>query len=389
MPTLVKKRGREVWIARPYYRGQRGPTKLMPDNTKRSYRKAIAWEDQQKELMKQAAARMTATAFLTLKQWSDEYLDYARKHFVKKTYQEKRDAFKRLVMILGLSPQSPVHEIDRFKAVKFFNAQFGDRSGHAVNKDRKNLGAAWRWGQNFLEMFPRGENSFLVVPKKPEVKKPRYVPALDDFYTVYDHVAGVSAESGDDVDIQDRVMLLAYLHLAGRRSELFRVDMFEDLDLANSRIRLSTRKRNGGLEYDWLPMTYELHAEMVQWVERRISHSTPNKSNLFVCLDERPCNDQYYGQPFIQRRHIMAKWCKRADVKPFGWHAIRHLTAHVLYLAGYPANHIQEVLRHRLASTTNIYLRSLGICHGLRQALNDGLKRNNVIEFKQKKASGQ
>ena len=85
----------------------------------------------------------------------------------------------------------------------------------------------------------------------------------------------------------------------------------------------------------------------------------------------------------------MGKWCDKAKVKPFGWHAIRHLTAMELYRSGYSIKHIQAVLRHQRATTTDIYLRSLGVGQALRDTLNNGLSRNNVIVLNQKEtASG-
>lgn len=42
-------------------------------------------------------------------------------------------------------------------------------------------------------------------------------------------------------------MLLAFLHLAARRGEIFRIK-FADIDFAHQQIRLWTRKRDGGME---------------------------------------------------------------------------------------------------------------------------------------------
>jgi hypothetical protein len=71
---------------------------------------------------------------------------------------------------------------------------------------------------------------------------------------------------------------------------------------------------------------------------------------------------------------MMKRLCKRAGVKPFGLHAIRHLTASTLYGKGYSLAHIQAVLRHKNPKTTERYLRKLGL-EQVREALNDGLKR--------------
>jgi integrase len=77
----------------------------------------------------------------------------------------------------------------------------------------------------------------------------------------------------------------------------------------------------------------------------------------------------------------MTKLCKKAKVKPFGFHAIRHLTASILYKKGYPESIIQAILRHKNPNPTTRYLRTLGL-EDTRSALEEGLKMPaKVIEF--------
>jgi integrase len=58
--------------------------------------------------------------------------------------------------------------------------------------------------------------------------------------------------------------LLALLHTGARRGEMFRL-RWDDVDFQNRAIRFGTRKTgHGGIEYAWVPMTDELHAEMAQ-----------------------------------------------------------------------------------------------------------------------------
>ena len=386
MPSLVMKRGRHRYVATPWYQGRRGPVKWFPDASRKSYREAVQWEDQQIKKMKAEAS--IDTAFLNVCNWVDDYMDHIESHkYSKKTIQEKKAAFARLEEHdPGIARKAP-SAIDRYFAAALFDGQMKTRTGNAVNKDRKNLGAAWQWGRDHYREWPIGDNPFLAVPKKPADKTPRYVPPEVDFWKVFEHVEAAAA-GGSDEQLQDRVMLTAYLHLAARRSELFRAT-WSDLDWANGRIRLWTRKRAGGaFEFDWLPVTDELQHELTLWAERRLAQSTPDKEHIFVCLSNLPCCEQYYGLPFTQRRAIMAKWCKRAKVSAFGWHAIRHLTASILYRLGYPKSHIQAVLRHKSASTTDIYLRSLGV-NEVRETLNQGLSRAKVIHLDEKRtASG-
>ena len=56
----------------------------------------------------------------------------------------------------------------------------------------------------------------------------------------------------------------------------------------------------------------------------------------------------------------MGTLCRRAGVKYFRYHAIRHLTASVLDEMGTPIGTIQRILGHQNRRTTEIYLHSIG-----------------------------
>ncbi|WP_216594036.1 tyrosine-type recombinase/integrase [Desulfobacter postgatei] len=81
-------------------------------------------------------------------------------------------------------------------------------------------------------------------------------------------------------------------------------------------------------------------------------------------------------RPFKERRHFMGKLCEKAGVKPFGFHAISHLSTSILYDLGYSVSVIQTILRHKSPSTTERYLKSLGL-ENVREALeNLAMDRN-------------
>jgi len=346
-------------------RGERRD-KLFPDATKKSYRNAALWE---KETQKKLEKAQIAMGCFTIFDWAEEYLDFARERFAVKTYKEKKYAFSRLCK--SFKPQLPVENLSPSTALAFLSTQAKKRSGNASNKDRKNLSAAWEWGRKYLDGFPKDDvNPFRSVDKFPEKRSPRYVPSEDDFWKVYNVAEG-----------QDQIMLLTYLHLAARKKEIFNLTR-ADIDFGNNQVRLWTNKReDGNREADWLPMTSELRSELMGWWQNRPVKDSPY---MCVCLDDKPVNEHLFGKPFTSRQRLMKSLCKKAKVKPFGFHSIRHLTASILYHKGYDVAVIQAILRHKSPTTTNQYLKSLGLEH-TRKALEEGLKGPaKVIQYPKK-----
>ena len=207
-----------------------------------------------------------------------------------------------------------------------------------------------------------------LVDRMPEERQPRYVPPEEDFWKVFEIAGG-----------QDKVMLLAFLHSAARRGEIFRLE-WADVDFGNERVRLWTRKRmDGTYEYDWLPMTTEFRKSLLWWWEHRPIKDQPN---VFLCLDETEFTKGYYGKPFKYRLQFMRRLCDRAGVKRFGFHAIRHLSASILYHLGYGVAVIQPILRHKSPNTTEKYLKSIGL-ERVREALEDlSRDKGEVLEFR-------
>ena len=347
MPSLIMKKGVLRYRASVPIPGEPGirKQKLYPDDTKKSYKDAVLWEKETKKQLMAERDQEAAMASFNAGIWAEKYLDDVEGRFVKKTYDEKRSAFSRLFKYEHISHDMQVNELVESEmsqtslAYDFLNDQFTKRGGNAANKDRKNLSKAWNWGNGNLRDFPKHLiNPFYSVERFPETNSPRYVPPEEDFWKVH-HVAE---------DQQDKTMLLFSLHLAARRGETFRAKR-SDIDFSDKKIRLWTRKRKGGnLESDWMPLTKELKTALLSWWEIRLSHSTHDKEHLFICLDKTPFCDPYYGRPFQNRQHFMGRLCEKAKVKPFGFHAIRHLSATIQYHRGKPLNWLQRFLRHFL-----------------------------------------
>lgn len=291
---------------------------------------AKRWEVEQSAEAWEKETSLTPTVcwldFLT------SYLRMAEERFSPKTWKEKQRAAKLSLQIIA--PGINVENITSRHGLEILRLA-ASTSGNAANKLRKNLAAAWTWGQRYYGL-PQN-NPFLSVERFPADQTPRYVPPEDDFWKVY-NVA----------DDRDKVFLLFLLHTGARCGEAFRL-VWDDVDFEGGRVRLGTRKTaDGGMKYAWLPMTSQLKDAM-----RQLRLENPFARIVF--------EQKRRGGAYSSRQHMMPLLCKEAGVKPFGFHAIRHLAATILAYAGLDLPTVQAMLRHQSPTTTARYIKSLGI----------------------------
>ncbi len=343
MPTIDKNRGNK-WRGRVKLPCGKEVTRLYGAGRKYGpeWMKAREWEVETLRDAAEASLKISVPVLLPL-DWAVQYLEDVQQRWSEKTFMEKRGALKRF---LEYTKEYSLKDYTPGYVLPYLQGQCKQRSGYAANKDRKNLSAAWEWGKLYIDGFPDIRNPFQACRRFPEEREDRYIPPEDDFWKAYNQAKG-----------QDQVLLLAFLHLGARRGELFRLK-WADVDFISKRIRLTTKKtKDGSWRHDWLPMSIKLDSMLAWWKE-----DCPYKhaDHVFVQLDSSPSPNNRPGEPFSSRQHFMEKLCKRAGVKHFGFHAIRHLTAIVLYKDGASLGFIQKVLRHLHPSTTERYLRSLG-----------------------------
>ncbi|MBF0477743.1 MAG: site-specific integrase [Deltaproteobacteria bacterium] len=274
---------------------------------------------------------LTKTDTVSLIDWANQYLDYSKMRVSAKTYKEKVVVFKALFSLID--KDTPADTLTPTQCLKFLSKIAKDKTGHRANRYRKNLTAGWELGKKYFGLPLI--NPWTYVDKFPEVRHDRQVPTEDDFWRIYE-----LAETE-----QDRIMLLTYLHTAARRSELFNLK-WDDVDFSEQRIRLWTRKRkNSSLEFNWLPMSDELFDELLRHKQQATNEWVfPNPDT---------------GTKYLERKRWMNGLCKRAGVKPFGLHGIRHLSGSILAGKNISAIDIQSVLRHKNLSTTERYLHQL------------------------------
>jgi hypothetical protein len=108
---------------------------------------AKAWEvDLKRKLTAQRSRGIPRpTVTICLIDWINGYLDYAFR-YTPKVYSEKQVLLKTLLSTWG---NIAVEKITRGMALTFVQGIHTQRSGHAANKARKNLGMAWNHGVRF------------------------------------------------------------------------------------------------------------------------------------------------------------------------------------------------------------------------------------------------
>ena len=304
-----------------------GKVKTKVFQTKQEAKK---WEATQEAETWADQSSMTPTVFFL--DVMNAYADMSQERFARKTISEKMLAIRYLFS--SIPGDAKPEEITPTLAQQALRNIALSSSGNVANKARKNLVSAWEWGKKYYGL--PAVNPFREVEKFPADQKPRYVPPEDDFWKAH---AAASP--------QDQVFLLFMLHTGARRAEVFRL-RWDDVDFSGNKIRLGTRKTaHGGMEYAWVPMTTELHSVLA-------GHRLKSRS-VYVFTDQET------GEPYASRQHFMERLCKRAGVKHFGFHAIRHLSATILAYEGLDIPTVQSVLRHKNPNTTARYIKSLGV----------------------------
>jgi integrase len=64
--------------------------------------------------------------------------------------------------------------------------------------------------------------------------------------------------------------------------------------------------------------------------------------------------------PYRSRIHMLRSLCRKAKVKEFGFHALRHASSSILANENVPLITISKLLGHSSRLTTEIYLHSIG-----------------------------
>jgi integrase len=155
-----------------------------------------------------------------------------------------------------------------------------------------------------------------------------------------------------DADVSDYLWTIR--ETLARVSEINKLT-WDDVDLVSRQVTLYTRKKKGGhLTPRRVPMTNKLFEILVR--------RNKNRDNVkpWVFWHCYKSNGTLVAGPFSQRKNLMKGLCKKAGVRHFGFHALRHVGASVMDNNNVPIVAIQKILGHENRSTTEIYLQGIG-----------------------------
>jgi integrase len=254
------------------------------------------------------------------------YLDNVKIRQSKLWYNEKRGIIKKQFnqwfakYVDQITPEEiETHLLQRAE----------DISPYMANKDFKILKSIFNFSikKKYLTYNPCSD-----VEKLPEDERTQYIPPLKDFLKVYLVAPPV-----------DKRLLLLLVMTAGRIGEVLSLEW---TDIQDDVIILKSRKHKGGeLRKRKVPI-HPITQDVLDWLRVR-------SNGKYVFWNARSLNK------FNRRPKLMRSLCKKAGVKPFGFHSIRRLSSSVLSKENIPLKDISSILGHSKIETTEIYIQSI------------------------------
>jgi integrase len=215
-------------------------------------------------------------------------------------------------------------------------------SAFTANKEIRYLRATFNFGikKRLLEKNPTIGIDFLPVEKRL-----KYIPPAEDIDKII-----------KEADADSRDYLWTIRETMARVSEINRL-VWDDVDLISRQVTLYTRKKKGGhLTPRRVPMTNKLY----DILKRRYENRDDEKPWVFWHRYKNKHDGIMVERPFSHRKGLMKGLCKKAEVRHFGFHALRHAGASVMDSNNVPIIAIQKILGHENRTTTEIYLQGIG-----------------------------
>jgi integrase len=235
-------------------------------------------------------------------------------------------------------------------------------SAFTANKEIRYLRAVFNFG---LRRKLIKENPAAGVDFFPTEKRRRYVPTPQDIEKI---ISIADREDRDYIEVIRETM--------ARVSEVNCLT-WDEIDLDRRCVTLYTRKKKGGhLTPREVPMT----ARLLEILSRRHANRDRSKSWVFWHRYWSRRIGAMTDGPYGDRKKLMRRLCKKAGVKYFRFHPLRHSGASVMDNNGVPVGAIQRILGHENRKTTEIYLHGIGQTEREAMAVFERASRKNLTK---------
>lgn len=260
-----------------------------------------------------------------LSEIASEYLDYVERNQTAKTYSQKKSHIKKLIKFAG---DIPVRDLSPHVCQKFLDGF----PNTASNTHRKTLFSWMKWciDMQIINIL----NPLTVVKPKPKTKFIKYIPPQEHIFMIMLNAQG-----------NQRDFIRSVYYTLARRGEIINLKV-GDVDFQRSTVVLRTKKRTGEARERTIRMP-------VPFVEIMQAHCQGKSADNYVFNNEKT------STKYFDMNTVLPRLCKKAGIKPFTFHAIRHYGASYLAQHGYSAKDIQQLLGHSELRTTEIYLHDL------------------------------
>lgn len=237
-------------------------------------------------------------------------------------------------MLLFWEQDHNIGNVDSILIENFLDHIFDVKSGKTANRYKREIKSLFNYlrKRHYVDIDPTSP-----IDDYQEKVFMKYVPPAEDIKAILT----VANELESDI-------IKTTFFTAARSGEIRNIRI-NDIDLENNSLILWTRKRkNRVIE----PDAIDISSNLKKILQKRMHYCTHDAPWIF----QNP-NSTKLSKNFIDK--ILPRLCKVAKIKPFGLHSIRHHVAVQLALKNWPLIKIQKLLRHKRATTTDIYLRSL------------------------------
>ncbi len=301
-------------------------------------KEAIQAEAKKREELKKPKAASEIPTDMDFLELVNLRLDHVKAYNSERHYGEYRYMARRWAKRWGHLKCSEISQ----RQIEDFILERSSVSSFTANKEIRYLRSMFNYGikKRLLTANPLDGLDFFPVEKRV-----KYVPPIEDI----DKVLAQAAP-----DVQD--YLWAIRETMARVSEINRL-AWDDVDLKARVVVLYTRKKKGGhLTPRRVPMTLKLYGILT----RRYQERVPNMPLVFWHRYWSRRENAWKEGQFNERKKFMATLCRKAEVKYFRFHALRHAGASLLEHSNVSIGTIQRILGHENRRTTEIYLHTIG-----------------------------